>query len=70
MRNNDRSAVLPRKEWFAWPANIFDNLYFIGTRTAGVWAVSSSEGIIVIGGRLRGTGHRERDGPESCREAS
>ena len=48
MRTNDRSAVVPRKEWFAWPANIFDNLYFIGTRTAGVWAINSSEGIIVV----------------------
>ncbi|HEX2458805.1 MAG TPA: MBL fold metallo-hydrolase, partial [Vicinamibacterales bacterium] len=48
MRTNDRSAVVPRKEWFAWPANIFDNLYFIGTRTAGVWAVNTPEGIIVI----------------------
>jgi hypothetical protein len=48
MRTNDRSAVLPRKEWFAWPANVFDNLYFIGTRTAGVWAINSSDGIIVI----------------------
>ena len=48
MRTNDRSAVVPRKEWFAWPANIFDNLYFIGTKTAGVWAINSSDGIIVI----------------------
>lgn len=48
MRTNDRSAVVPRKEWFAWPANIFDNLYFIGTKTAGVWAINTSEGIIVI----------------------
>lgn len=48
MRTNDRSAVLPRKEWFEWPANVFDNLYFIGTKTAGVWAINTSEGIIVI----------------------
>jgi len=48
MRTNDRSAVVPRNDWFAWPANIFDNLYFIGTKTAGVWAVNTSEGIIVI----------------------
>jgi metallo-beta-lactamase class B len=48
MRTEDRSAVVPRKEWFAWPANIFDNLYFIGTKTAGVWAVNTPEGIIVI----------------------
>src|SRR5688572_19987741 len=48
MRTNDRSAVVPRKEWFTWPVEIFDNLHFIGTRTAGVWAVSSSEGIIIV----------------------
>ena len=48
MRTNDRSAVVPRKEWFTWPVEIFDNLYFIGTRTAGVWAISSSEGIIIV----------------------
>jgi metallo-beta-lactamase class B len=48
MRTNDRSAVVPRKEWFTWPVEIFDNLHFIGTRTAGVWALSSSEGIIIV----------------------
>ena len=48
MRTNDRSAVVARKDWFTWPANIFDNLYFIGTKTAGVWAVNTSDGIIVI----------------------
>jgi metallo-beta-lactamase class B len=48
MRTNDRSAVVPRKEWFTWPVEIFDNLHFVGTKTAGVWAVSSSEGIILI----------------------
>ena len=48
MRVQDRSAVVPRKEWFAWPANIFDQLYFIGTKTAGVWAVNTPDGVIVI----------------------
>ncbi len=48
MRMNDRSAVVPREEWFTWPVEIFDNLHFIGTRTAGIWAVSSSEGIMII----------------------
>jgi metallo-beta-lactamase class B len=48
MRTNDRTAVVPRKDWFTWPVEIFDNLHFIGTKTAGVWAVSSSDGIIVI----------------------
>src|SRR5687768_8138556 len=32
MRTNDRSAIVPRKEWFTWPVEIFDNLHFIGTR--------------------------------------
>jgi metallo-beta-lactamase class B len=48
MRTNDRSAVVPRKDWFAFPANVFDNLYFIGTKTAGVWAVNTPEGVILI----------------------
>ncbi len=48
MRTNDRSAVVPRKDWFAFPANVFDNLYFIGTKTAGVWAINTPEGVIVI----------------------
>jgi metallo-beta-lactamase class B len=48
MRVTDRSAVVPRKDWFAWPANIFDNLYFIGTKTAGVWAINTADGIILI----------------------
>ena len=48
MRTNDRSAVVPRKEWFTFPVEVFDNLIFIGTRTAGVWAISSSDGIIIV----------------------
>jgi metallo-beta-lactamase class B len=48
MRMTDRSAVVPRAEWYTWPAEIFDNLHFIGTKTAGIWAVSSPEGIILI----------------------
>ena len=49
MRTQERSAdAVPRDEWFAWPADIFDNLYFIGTQTAGVWAIDTSDGIIVI----------------------
>ena len=49
MRTQQRSAdVVPREEWFAWPQHIFDNLYFIGTQTAGVWAINTSDGIIVV----------------------
>ena len=48
MRMTDRSAVLPFEEWYTYPVEIFDNLIFIGTKTAGVWAVSSPEGIVLI----------------------
>jgi metallo-beta-lactamase class B len=48
MRTESRAAVVPRKEWFTFPVEIFDNLHFVGTKTAGVWAVSSPEGIILI----------------------
>lgn len=34
--------------WYAEPAKVFDNLYFVGTRSRSVWAVTTSEGIIVI----------------------
>lgn len=48
MRTHDRSAVVPRADWYMYPVDLFDNLTFIGTKTAGIWAVSSPEGIIVI----------------------
>ena len=41
-------AVPPREEWYAEPAQVFDNLYFVGTRDHGAWAVTTSDGIIII----------------------
>ncbi len=41
-------AVPAREEWYAEPAQVFDNLYFVGTQDHGAWAVTTSEGIIVI----------------------
>jgi metallo-beta-lactamase class B len=39
----------PAKEtWFAEPAKVADNLYFIGTKVHSAWALVGSEGIIVI----------------------
>ena len=38
----------PRERWHAEPVKVFDNLYFVGTREHGAWAVVGSEGIIVI----------------------
>ena len=48
MRQQDRTAVRPREDWYQPPAILFDNLYFIGTTGAGVYAVNTSEGIIII----------------------
>ena len=35
-------------EWYTYPARVFDNLYFVGTRSLNSWAVVTSEGIVVI----------------------
>ncbi len=38
----------PRDLWYAEPVKVFDNLYFVGTKEHGSWAVTTSDGIIVI----------------------
>jgi metallo-beta-lactamase class B len=38
----------PRSAWYAPPAKVFDNLYFIGMTEYTAWAVTTSDGIIVI----------------------
>jgi hypothetical protein len=38
----------PRAEWYAEPRKVFDNLYFVGQSEYTAWAVTTSEGIIVI----------------------
>jgi metallo-beta-lactamase class B len=40
--------VPPLEDWYAKPARVFDNLYFVGTKNHGAWAVTTSEGIIII----------------------
>ena len=37
-----------RESWYAEPAKVADNLYFLGTRIHSAWAIAGSEGIIVI----------------------
>jgi metallo-beta-lactamase class B len=37
-----------RSTWHAEPAKVFDNLYFLGQTEYAVWAVTTSDGIIVI----------------------
>ena len=38
----------PRSEWHAEPAKVFDNLYFVGQTEYSAWAVTTSDGIIVV----------------------
>ncbi len=37
-----------RDTWFAEPAKVFDNLYFVGSKIHNSWALTTSEGIILI----------------------
>jgi metallo-beta-lactamase class B len=38
----------PRETWYAEPAKVADNLYFLGTKVHSAWALVGSQGIIVI----------------------
>jgi metallo-beta-lactamase class B len=38
----------PREQWYAEPAKVADNLYFLGTRIHSAWAIVGNEGIIVL----------------------
>jgi metallo-beta-lactamase class B len=37
-----------RETWYTEPAKVFDNLYFVGTKIHSSWALTSSQGIILI----------------------
>jgi metallo-beta-lactamase class B len=37
-----------RVTWFTEPAKVFDNLYFVGTKIHSSWALTTSDGIILI----------------------
>lgn len=38
----------PASAWHVEPAKVFDNLYFVGEKEYSAWAVTTSEGIILI----------------------
>lgn len=38
----------PREEWYAEPAKVGDNFYFLGTKVHHSWALVGNDGIIVI----------------------
>ncbi len=42
------SAAPPRDSWYDEPAKVFDNLYFVGGKIHNSWALTTSEGIILI----------------------
>jgi len=43
-----RQGPPERSTWYAEPVKVFDNLYFVGQTEYSVWAVTTSEGIIVL----------------------
>jgi len=38
----------PRDQWYMEPVKVFDNLYYVGTKIHGAWAVTTSDGIIIV----------------------
>ena len=38
----------PRDTWYAEPAKVFDNLYFVGGKVHSAWALTTSDGIILF----------------------
>jgi metallo-beta-lactamase class B len=41
-------TVPDRSTWYAEPYKVFDNLYFVGTRIHSSWALTTSQGIVII----------------------
>ena len=44
----DPSKAPPRASWYAEPAKVFDNLYFVGGKIHSAWALTTREGIILL----------------------
>jgi len=44
----DPSKAPRRAAWYAEPARVFDNLYFVGGKIHSAWALRTSEGIILL----------------------
>ena len=42
------AAAPVRDTWYADPARVFDNLYFVGGKIHSAWALTTSDGIILI----------------------
>src|SRR5690348_17576858 len=54
IRRPPRSTLFPyttlfrSSQWHAEPVKVFDNLYFVGQSEYSAWAVTTSQGIILI----------------------
>src|SRR5437868_3317815 len=44
----DPSTAPVRDAWYADPAQVFDNLYFVGGKIHSAWALKTSQGFILI----------------------
>jgi metallo-beta-lactamase class B len=44
----DPGKAPPRETWYADPARVFDNLYFVGGAIHSAWALTTPEGIILL----------------------
>jgi metallo-beta-lactamase class B len=42
------ASAPPRETWYADPAKVFDNLYFVGGKLHSSWALTTSDGIILF----------------------
>ena len=47
-RSPTRVKFTDRAKWYAKPYKVFDNLYFVGTLIHSAWALTTSDGIVVI----------------------
>ena len=47
--NAGKPRPIPAREtWYAEPAKVFDNVYFVGTKIHNAWAIKTSAGIILL----------------------
>ena len=44
----DPGKAPPRSSWYAEPAKVFDNLYFVGGKVHSAWALRTRDGIILL----------------------
>jgi len=47
-RGGGPPAAPPRERWYAEPQKVFDNLYFVGEQEYSAWAITTSQGIILL----------------------